>query len=102
MGKKRGYNVMAVYSLRDFAGREMFVGTLEETWRGQTPRNRCKMPLLAFRQNLGGRDSEGKTASGNLGTDPAAVGRDHAVASFFAGCFAFSATYPTSSLFAMA
>ena len=30
MGKKEGYNVMAVYSLRDFAGREMFVGTLEE------------------------------------------------------------------------
>ena len=33
-----------------------------------------------------------------VGTDPAAVGRDPAVASFFAGYFAFSATYPTSSL----
>ena len=38
----------------------------------------------------------------NLGTDPAAVGRHPAVASFFAGCFAFSATYRISSLFAMA
>ena len=34
----------------------------------------------------------------NLGTDPAAVGRDPAVASFFAGYFAFYTIYPISIL----
>ena len=30
MGKKESYNVLAVYSLQEFAGRDMFVGMLEE------------------------------------------------------------------------